>query len=301
MHLMPKKNRKRNTKKKPESKAKQSEQPEHAMNRIVHAFVSDRLVQSITLTVISLITSIICIALKMNTFKIAVITACVFLTLLIWVIGVRLIVSPNGSEPTLLFKVNTGILANDIPAFWLRYRSSLGDTRSPMPIALYASVTNTKDFPVTLDRISVKARLNGAKWVKFLHVPTNAGDACWMYGGSLKDVGLLDLTTNCLDQLLDDKPIGGHSTVRGWIFFDTETPFITTEGDTITYKWNADDSTGEKYEMTTESPIRTHVEASQDAELAGSKLIFAKAHQDLSNAGIQTKRWNEVVVAAPKK
>jgi hypothetical protein len=221
-------------------------------------------------------------------------------TVFLW-IAAGFVIKYASGDGDLLFKVNMSMLTNGVPPWYLRYQSPLGDTMAPMPIALFASVTNTKEIPLRLDSIGVRAQLNGGKWINFRYVNTIAGDVYWMYGGNLVDAGLLDLSGNGLDRLLL-KPVAPHDTVRGWIFFDTKEPFPTADGDTVRFMWKAQDSTGEKYTFTSESsPVKTKVETPEDVDLAGAVFVFSRAHIDLSSAGIKFKKFDDVVIPIPNK
>ena len=122
-----------------------------------------------------------------------------------------------------------------------------------------------------------------------------------MYGRNLSDAGLLDLSENGLDRLLV-RPIAAHDTVRGWIFFDMDEPFLFGTGDTITYRWKAEDSTGEKYDIFTDSIVSPPVKVPQnDITLPEAVLRFSKAHIDLRSAGITFQRWVGGFIPVPNK
>jgi hypothetical protein len=278
----------------------------HSGNRpkqvVLQTLANSGWVQNTSIAALGIITAAICAIMKMSLFKTTVVTACVVLTALVWIVGVTIIRAyEKPSNDGLSIRVNNSMLASDLPCWWLRYRSSLGDTISPMPIMLNASITNVQDVPITLDSISVSAQLNDDPWVKFKYVNTRAGDVYWMYGGALNDAGLLDLSGNGLDRLLVN-PIDAHKTVRGLIFFDTERPFVATSGDKIRYRWAVQDSTGQKYETTSEfEPINTQAKTPDNATFSGMALKFSAAHIDLRGAGLKVKRWNEAITSVPNK
>jgi hypothetical protein len=114
----------------------------------------------------------------------------------------------------------------------------------------------------------------------------------WIYGipTGLKDAGLLDFSSNGLDQLLRGKPISPNDPVRGWIFFRRPAKFNGTEGTTVQYRFKAEDTVGNKYEATTEPRrIEREVQPTHDIQPNAPELKFSAAHLDIS--GVKIKFW----------
>jgi hypothetical protein len=123
--------------------------------------------------------------------------------------------------------------------FWVRYRGSLGDTLSPMPIALSMTITNTRQVPLTLDKISIAVRENRSQWLTLKHIPTGGQRVYWIHGDP-KDSALLDFSTNGLDQLLKDTSIAPNKPVHGWIFFEQPNDFNGSAGTLIQWRFRAE-------------------------------------------------------------
>lgn len=269
-------------------------------NRIFQALAQNGWIQNTSVTVLPILTAIICIAMKMSTLRTIVITACVLLTVLVWTAGVTIIRMYDNPDEGLKIKVLYSSYAGDSAVWWLRYTSSLGDTISPMPVLLSMSITNTRDIPVTLDSLAISVQLNDGPWVDLQHINSRWGSV-W-YITDLKDAGLLDLSENGLDTILL-KPIEPHKPVRGIMFFDTPSPVLPFADDWIRYKWAAKDTAGTEYVVLSErTRVRTTPPDVRDAQFNDTALHFSKAHLDLRRAGLKTQRWyNTGVVAVPNK
>jgi hypothetical protein len=146
-------------------------------------------------------------------------------------------------------------------------------------------ITNSRNTPVTLDRISVDFRQHNSGWKKLKAVPTYGHELYWVYGipAGLRDAGLLDFTSSGLDQVLMGKPIPAGTPVRGWIFFERPDGFNGAEGQPIQWRIKAKDSAGDEFEAVTEQmSIQRPFEPGSDLQPNAPALTFSAAHLDIS-------------------
>lgn len=176
--------------------------------------------------------------------------------------------------------------------FWVRYRVGSTDTLSPMPIALDAVITNIRQTPVTLDRIGVEMRENNSQWIRLQHIPTLDQRVYWIYGDP-RTAGLMDFSTNGLDQLLHGKRIAPNVPIRGWLFFERPDNMSGTEGNAIQYRFTAEDTEGNVYEATTPAEaIKKEVRPPDDFIPDPAELHTVPITEDLS--GLVRRRWHDV-------
>ena len=224
-------------------------------------------------------------------------------TLLVWFVAVLVIRYADDSEvkrDSIRFNVKAPMVPEgDGALFWVRYKSFAGDTLSPMPVAIDASITNTRSVPVTIDDISVEFREDNAGWIRFRrwqklqHVPTLGGRIYFIYD-NIKAAALLDLSGNGIDQLLEGKSLMPNIPVQGWLFFEKPNSFSGTEGTTIQWRFKTHDTAGNEYEaMSAPELIKKTVTTPSDVEPNSPFLKFTGVREDLSTLAI--RRWHDPV------
>jgi len=283
---MPRKNKKRKTGKVPRTETEKGEGPKNVRRSLLETIKTSGWIQNLSVAALGLTTAVICESMGMSAFKTTVISACAVLTLLIWIVGFGLIRANEHpiDRASIRFKVRTAMVPSDRGAlFFVRYTSRFaGDTLVPLPIALIISITNTRQVPVTLDKISVEARENTSQWKKLKHVPILGQRVYWIYG-DFKNAALLDFSKNGIEQLLNGKPVASNVPAQGWIFFEKPSELSGATGNKIQFRFSAQDTEGNKYEVTTEQDtLKNQVETGADADVNPAVLDFTGRREDLS-------------------
>jgi len=233
--------------------------------------------------------------------KAAVITAACAGTAFLWIFAIALI--KYISEPNIvvakkvLFVSTTGDIRSSGP-FWIRYRSPLGDTLSPLPVSMYIAIHNGQSVPLKIERLWVSMQAKGHDWLQLTHVNAEAGQVFWI-GNDLKHARPLDNQNPMIDILIQ-KPIAANSPVEGWLFFSVNEKYATTPGTLLRFKYLAKDSSGKTMEYTSHFE-ETQANAPADNGSAGEDIgMHVGTITDLSCCHV-FQWWQGGIIPVPDK
>ena len=132
--------------------------------------------------------------------------------------------------------------------FWLTYKASGGDYRSPIPTIVYVSITNQQDIPSLIENISLKAKTDNCDWFDLLSIDPGAGRFSFASPDRMRGATIIDMESESLSKRLLDHPIAPHDSVNGWMLFDTKAECQTEVGQPITLKIAVKDAAGVSFE-----------------------------------------------------
>ena len=133
--------------------------------------------------------------------------------------------------------------------FWVTYRSSFGDTASPVALAQFMEITNLLPTSETIKSYSVAINTEECGWIDLSPIYIRGARVWFTYEG-LEKASLLDFAGNGLDFVLEN-PIPPHGTITGWWFFDSKTKCNVPKGSMIQYKVSLKTFTGIEFEYVT--------------------------------------------------
>jgi hypothetical protein len=195
------------------------------------------------------------------------------------------------SEPRMMINMKRDIFAS-LP-IWVRYPTSLGDTISPVAIAMFIDITSHVPQSERISRYSVAVHTDACGWWYLSPIRMNGVKAYWVYNG-IKKSAPLDFTKNGLDYLLE-QDIPAHGTVSGWWFFDTKLKCDAPVGELVQFRVEFDTFSGKHFEKVTErKPISTQGPPSgtSEASMTGMHFIFpGGGTEDLS--GLKVKFYSD--------
>jgi hypothetical protein len=107
--------------------------------------------------------------------------------------------------------------AKDI-GFWLAYKSKYGNTVSIIPLMLYMQITNLQSVPATINSLSLVIKPDKKDWQKVYAIHRPGSKVLFPIEG-LHDVGRVTFDSGELLDLLNNRAILPHETVKGWILY----------------------------------------------------------------------------------
>jgi hypothetical protein len=277
LHLSPMGKRKeQHSKKRFETKDKNAPRDDHPGNvgtrgALSHALSSGWVQNSSVAFFVAIVGLVIAMATR-SQIKAAVIGVASTATLAVWIIAIVFMKYAGESAFTItkrvLFMSATGEVATSGP-FWIKYRSPMGDTLSPLPVSLYVVIQNEQGKALKVASLRVSMQAKGNKWLKLTHVDARVGEVYWL-GNNPRQSRQLDNQNQMLDVVLS-RPIPANSPVEGWLFFSTREHYPTPAGTQIRTKYVLTDSAGVTTEYTTPfEEVRS--DASPDQGGAGENL-----------------------------
>lgn len=277
---------------KPENKSGKKERDDRAGRPVTH-MASSGWVQSSVFSIVGAFALLVGAFMTHTQVKSAALVFGIVGTVAVWIIAAVAMRfdEPGAQRDGVRFEVRNSMLAEDAGAvFFLRYPSSLGDTISPMPIAINATVTNLRPVPVSLDTITVAMRMKGTGWETLHNIPVIGNRVYFVYG-DFSHARLLDFSKNAFDVLLSAKPLAPNSPTDGWMFFEFPPGFAGVRRKGIQFRFNAKDTEDNQYEGTTKpTDAQQHVSVRPDMELRPMYLSFTGQTDDLTKAKIRD--WN---------
>jgi hypothetical protein len=102
--------------------------------------------------------------------------------------------------------------------FWLAYKSKYGDTLSIIPLMLYVQLANLQSIPSTINTLSLEIKTGNNDWQKLYAIHRPGSKVLFPIEG-LRKVGRVIFDSGELLDLLNNRAILPHETVKGWIFY----------------------------------------------------------------------------------
>jgi hypothetical protein len=110
----------------------------------------------------------------------------------------------------------------DFSLFWILHRRKEGERLSPIPDVQFVQFNNLKPIPVMIDSYSVETEIVGGQWIKVHSIDLREGKVFFVRDGSdFKNASPVDLAD--FNSLIDNKSVGPHDTIQGWMLFDMPT------------------------------------------------------------------------------
>lgn len=198
--------------------------------------------------------------------KVVILCAAGGITLVVWIVALIMIrqIAPGqrSTAPSGPFFVEIeasvvherkGFTASRV---FIGYRSSYGDTLSPVDVSMFIKLVNLQQVPSMIERLRVEMKLDDSEWIKLVNIPLRGSTVFWAGPEGFKKVRKID-PTNSLDYLLADRPVQPHETIRGWVYLDMPTDYFAGEGTRIQYRVTARDSAGATLVYVTPTSVST--------------------------------------------
>ena len=182
-------------------------------------------IQNICATLLVVGTAIFCGIMQMSMLRTSVITACVLVTVLVWIVGITVIRaydSGGGENPAFAVAVETSYAGNsrDASQIFFTYTQRW---ISPAPIALFIRIVNLQQVPTNIrllkvEILSTKHKWFPDSWLEPTHIPD---DVALIWVSPLPTPARrLTLIGPRLIPILELRPIQPSETVTGWVLFD---------------------------------------------------------------------------------
>jgi hypothetical protein len=197
----------------------------------------------------------------LNTRKSQIIAGAAGLTVLVWVAAAVMIsqIGTPGESPFLL-SIETAWqgATRDSTQIVATFRSGLGDSVTPVPIALFVRIVNRQSTPSTIDTLRVqiasgkKSLFGGLKWMDTKEVPDSL-PLYWInkFPSECKPMRLVGPR---LKEVLEKGAIPPHGTVEGWLLMDVPQSYDTAPSPR-TYRLAAKDTENHSAVEVTQGPV----------------------------------------------
>ncbi len=216
----------RKKKRKPKPKKKSNKDPDNGnapKHGVLDSLLDSGWIQNTSVTAIGAITAVICLTMRMNFLKTAVVTAGVILTALVWIVAAIIIrtADRNAENPPFSVRLETTFIGDnrDTGQMACLYNNKY---ISPVSLYMFARIVNLQDTPATISHFKIEVlqqrrKLLPDKWISptevsehmslvWINPPPTPSRNMELFGGRL----LLNIR----------EPIAAHATVWGWILFD---------------------------------------------------------------------------------
>ncbi len=134
-------------------------------------------------------------------------------------------------------------------AWWVTYRSPMGDTVSPVALAQFVEITNLLSTPETIRTYSVAVNTEDCGWTYMYPIGLSAVTV-WYTTIGLENAAQIDFKSNGLDYILTN-PIPAYGTVSGWWFFDSSKRCNLPAGSKVQFRITLSTFNGIRFEQTT--------------------------------------------------
>jgi hypothetical protein len=145
-------------------------------------------------------------------------------------------------------KINGAFIteSNKIPVFWVKYPTGNGQYAVTLvPLVFGAAITNTGHVPIQLDSLSVSVKAGfWGNWKQLTSVTTQGAEVYW--ANNPQQALLVKFSR--IDEELDNKSLVPNVPVNGWMLFQFPPSFEFPNGKRVQWRFNAEDSQGNKYE-----------------------------------------------------
>jgi hypothetical protein len=197
----------------------------------------------------------------LNTRKSQIIAGAAGLTVLVWVAAAVMIsqIGTPGESPFLL-SIETAWqgATRDSTQIVATFRSGLGDSVTPVPIALFVRIVNRQSIPSTVDTLRVQVAVGkqswfgGFKWIDTKELP----DYLPLYWVNKfpNECKPMQLVGPRLKEVLEKGPIPPHGTVEGWLLLDVPQSYNSAPSPR-TYRLRAKDTENHSAVFVTQGPI----------------------------------------------
>jgi hypothetical protein len=156
-------------------------------------------------------------------------------------------VTPESETDSIRLKINGAFItqSDKIPVFAVKYPAANGSVVSLVPLVFGVAITNAGTVPVQLDSLSLSVKSGfWGEWKQLTSVPTLGAEVYWAFDP--KNALLARFTR--VDAELAGKPLAPNIPVNGWMLFQWPPSFEYPSGKRVQWKFNAEDSAGNKYE-----------------------------------------------------
>jgi hypothetical protein len=158
------------------------------------------------------------------------------------------------SDPGSMMNLTQSLGTKGSGNWWVTYESAYGKTASPVALAQFVSITNTRATPQTVQTYEVSLHTDRCGWIELVPIPARDVEIWWTYAG-LDSAILNDFSKSMLDSILSN-PIPPYGTVSGWWFLDSPIKCDLREGENVRYRFKLKTFVGSPFVHTTrEFPI----------------------------------------------
>jgi hypothetical protein len=204
---------------------------------------------------------------------------------------------PFHIEPGLAFVNMNHSIDYDSSRFWAASISSGGPTIYPIPVVLYADITNLTDKPQQIDDYSIALHTEQCGWTYLFPISIRDVTVYWLFRDPHKAYEL-DFSRNALDLILQNPIDPGH-TASGFLFLDSPLRCSVGLGEKLQYRFTVKTTRGKSFDMVSQPFNVTNlpgVLSNSEYHLTGPDLV-SKGKFDLSS---YTRRiWGEPIESKP--
>jgi hypothetical protein len=200
---------------------------------------------------------------------------------------------------TKFLALNTTEQAKHPGPFWIKYKSPLGDTVSPLPVLMYIVIHNSQATPEKIATLRVSMQAKGDEWLQLMHVDAHEGQIFWIYDDFKKARQLEDPTT-MLDFILGSS-IPANSSVEGWLYFTTSQEYPCSPGTWMRFKFFLKDTSGKTMECPTEFNVIKKDMSSNRSEGYGENIAIKVIGPPVDLSHCAFKFWTGGVIGVPDK
>jgi hypothetical protein len=221
-------------------------------------------IQNISAALLVIGTATICGIMKMSVLRTSVITACLLVTVLVWIIGITIIRTYDSGEenPAFAVAVETSYVGNsrDAGQIFFAYNQRW---ISPAPIALFIRIVNLQQVPTNIrllkvEILSIKHKWLPDSWLEPTHVPD---DVALIWVSPLPTPARrLALIGPRLTSILELRPIQPNETVAGWVLFDAPLEYDSAPQPPV-FRITVRDTAGHKLSVIASGPTGDNIAA----------------------------------------